>query len=130
MNNKTKELFRKALPNGVRHFFLKSGFARILRQAGWSGVDFLKLDVQGYEMKILKGGGDILDRVEFILLEASLQPLNAGAPLVDEILTFMRARGFLMYDICSFSRRPPQRLLSQIDLLMVRETSKFSPTRT
>lgn len=99
----------------------------ILRQAGWTGVDFLKLDVQGYELEILKGAGNILDGVEFVLMEASLQRLNAGAPLLDEVIAFMRAKGFLAYDICSFFRRPPGRILSQVDLLLVRESSRFSP---
>jgi len=34
--------------------------------------DFLKLDVQGYELEVLKGGTDVLQQAEVVLMEVSL----------------------------------------------------------
>ena len=66
---------------------------------------FLKLDVQGYELEVLKGGGDTLDNAEVVLMEVALLTYNKGAPLMPEVLAFMDDRGFTPYDICGQHRR-------------------------
>ncbi len=95
-----------------------------------SKVDFLKLDVQGYELEILRGSQNTLQGVEVILMEVALLEVNRGAPLVDEVLNFMKQRGFVVYDICSFIRRPLDDALWQSDFLFVHEGSSFRQKKT
>jgi hypothetical protein len=55
--------------------------------------------VQGYERKILAGAGDCLDQVKGVQLEMSLVPLYQGQPTWDEMLQFMRLKGFALWKI-------------------------------
>jgi len=54
----------------------------------------VKIDVQGYEDRVLRGGEDTLRQAKYCVLEMSLQPLYEGSPLVDDIYQQMRAMGF------------------------------------
>ncbi|RZK12488.1 MAG: FkbM family methyltransferase [Flavobacterium sp.] len=88
--------------------------------------DFLKLDVQGYELEILKGGQKALTNAEFCLLEVSLLDVGAGGvPLLKDVIDFMDAKGFCAYDISQFIRRPYDKALWQIDMLFVKKASRF-----
>jgi FkbM family methyltransferase len=81
---------------------------------------FLKLDTQGYEIEVLKGGEGTLQRADTVLLEVSLIEINERAPLLHEVISFMAARNFVAYDILEFHRRPLDGALNQIDILFVR----------
>ena len=91
----------------------------------WEKVDFIKLDVQGYELEVLKGGQKALQSVECILMEVSLIGVNQGAPLLHEVISYMKNIGFFVYDICSFVRRPIDQALWQIDVIFVKESSRL-----
>lgn len=85
---------------------------------------FIKLDVQGAELNILRGGQIAMENAEAIQLEAALTNYNEGAPQSEEVIAFMAAHGFSIYDICGFVRPDPN-YLSQIDVLFTRKTSKL-----
>lgn len=86
----------------------------------------LKLDVQGYELEVLRGASQTLRRTEVILTELALLEYNQGAPLMHEVVAFMANRGFLPYDICDMTRRFEDRALFQCDMIFV---EKDSPLR-
>ena len=50
--------------------------------------DLLKLDCQGSELDILKGGKKTLNKVSGIILEASILECNIGAPLMGDLVSF------------------------------------------
>ncbi len=85
----------------------------------------LKLDVQGYELEVLKGSNEILRETEVVLMEVALLPYNKGAPLMPEVVTFMNEQGFTPYDICGQLRRVSDRALFQIDVIFVRKHSSL-----
>ena len=84
--------------------------------------DFIKLDVQGYELEVLKGFSENLTHVQFVLCEVSLIEINKGCPLISDVIRFMDDIGFITYDICSFIRRPLDRALWQTDILFIKKT--------
>jgi len=89
-------------------------------------VDFLKLDVQGYELEVLKGFRRHIENTEVILSEVSLLDIHKGVPLVRDVLNFMYEFSFVAFDICSVNiRRPLDGALWQTDLLFVKENSRF-----
>ncbi len=87
------------------------------------GPYFIKLDVQGFEIEVLRGAERILAHTEAAQLEVSLLPYNEGAPLLAEVIAFMRTRGFVTYDVCGFCRRESDGTPFMLDLLFVREDS-------
>lgn len=98
----------------------------VLARAGGPPVDFLKLDVQGYELEVLKGAPETLRQTAFVLLEASLLRVNEGCPLLSDVVGFMSDAGFQLYDICGQSRMRDG-VLWQMDLLFVRKDSAWVP---
>lgn len=86
-------------------------------------ADFIKMDVQGYELEVLKGGEKTLSKALAVLIELSLLEINNGCPLLDESLAFMRERGFVAYDILELHRRPLDNAMNQLDVLFVPESS-------
>ena len=89
-------------------------------------IDFLKLDVQGYELEVLKGASTLLQQTEFVLMETSLIPINRGCPLILEVMTFMDSMGFRTMDFCSQVRRKDGSLWAT-DLLFINRLSSFVP---
>lgn len=97
----------------------------ILKNKGIERADFVKLDVQGFELEVLKGASRTLENSEVVLMEVSLIEINKGAPLINEVMQFMIERNFVCYDICSIVRRPLDKALWQTDLIFVKATSQL-----
>ena len=59
-------------------------------------IDYLKIDVQGYDINVLKGTGDYLsDKVVYLTIEPEVnQYVNANDNSVDNINLFMEEKGF------------------------------------
>jgi FkbM family methyltransferase len=97
-------------------------------------ADFLKIDTQGAEYEILAGAVDALDRDVFgVIAETWTTEVHKGQHLTGEILSFMAARGFGLFDMnvaAAWHRRGADRLphlgkrqLVGLDLLFFREPS-------
>ena len=68
-------------------------------------VDFLKIDAQGAELVVLKGGRSKLSGAVAVQTEVSFVPLYKGQPSFGEIDMEMRAQGFLPHATVSVNRR-------------------------
>lgn len=60
---------------------------------------FLKIDTQGFGMKVLKGAEQSLGRVLGIHMEMSLVPLYRDEPLLGEIATYLQGQGYSLVHI-------------------------------
>jgi len=85
--------------------------------------DLLKLDVQGYELEILKGAERALASAETVLMEVNFIDIHSGAPLFHEVVQFMAEHEFRLYDIGTFFRRPYDAALWQADVVFVKFSS-------
>lgn len=56
---------------------------------------YLKMDTQGYDLQVLKGGGEALSRVVALQSEMSVKPLYASMPDYTEASAAIRALGFV-----------------------------------
>lgn len=54
----------------------------------------LKLDVQGFELEALRGCEDLLDHFSLVYVECSFVSLYVGQALADEVIVWLRERGF------------------------------------
>lgn len=60
----------------------------------WVGPILLKLDVQGYEKRVLEGGRSFLSQVDYLLFECSYRALYEGEPLFAEMYAYVSSLGF------------------------------------
>lgn len=61
--------------------------------------DLIKMDTQGSELDIIKGGLKLISKAKGIILEENIVPFNFGAPLHAEIKSYMESIGFILVDI-------------------------------
>lgn len=89
--------------------------AGVITQKGLPKPDFLKIDVQGSELDILRGMNGILLHVRFILVELNLLDYNLGAPSASDVISFLSVMGFTPKSIPEMHHIDG--ILSQIDIL-------------
>jgi FkbM family methyltransferase len=64
----------------------------------------LKLDVQGYEIEVLKGAEGLLKHIKFIYSEVCFNKLYEKQPLINEIVSFLKEKGFQISGIENISQ--------------------------
>ena len=100
---------------------------KIVKKHQLNNVDLLKLDTQGSELDILKGGLKTIKKAEFILLETQNLIYNQNAPHIEAVFPFMTSLNFKLFDITQIHYLPTGEM-SQLDLLFVKKSSKYLKT--
>ena len=90
----------------------------IVKKHQLRNIDFIKLDTQGSELDILKGGLKTAKQAKYILLETQVTTYNQGAPHLPQVLQFMGKINFKLYDLTQIHYH--QDKLSQLDLLFTK----------
>ncbi|MEO5375630.1 MAG: FkbM family methyltransferase [Alphaproteobacteria bacterium] len=67
-------------------------------EQGLDRVDYLKLDVEGAELEILRGGPRTLENVLVIKTEVAFLPVRHGQPLAHEVAAVLCGQGFELMD--------------------------------
>ena len=57
-------------------------------------IDYMKLDVQGYEARVLQGASSTMSRVRFIMVEVQFNPVYKDSCRVDELCYLLYRAGF------------------------------------
>jgi len=60
-------------------------------------IDYVKIDVQGAELKVLKGAEKILKTVRFLELEVEFNPIYQNQPIFSELDIYLREQGFVLW---------------------------------
>jgi len=81
-------------------------------------ADFIKIDTQGSELDILRGGINALSKAKIVLLECPVLKYNLGAPKFDDYIDFMESNNFYPSDI--IQRHFLDFKLIQMDIMFVR----------
>lgn len=66
--------------------------------------DFVKIDTQGAELDVLRGGEIVLQHAYYILVEISLVDYNIGGAQAEATFAQLRAMGFRCGDVTEFHR--------------------------
>jgi FkbM family methyltransferase len=82
--------------------------------------DLIKIDVQGFEDKVLDGGKTIVPQAAKLVIEVSLREIYAGQPLLVDILQRVAALGFVLEDVTEALRVGASGELWQLDLWLRR----------
>ena len=84
----------------------------------------MKIDVQGAELRVLEGMGDLIRKVDVFIIEvSSIVTLDGGAAHMFEVIDFLRSKGFTVYDIGGIGRRPLDNALAQLDVVFCKNSS-------
>jgi FkbM family methyltransferase len=67
--------------------------------------DLIKMDTQGSELDILKGGKNLIKRTKGIILEENVYRYNTGAPLHAEIKEYVESIGFTLVGVLDDKQR-------------------------
>lgn len=81
--------------------------------------DLIKIDVQGSELDIIRGGLNVVKLAKGILMEVSLVEFNQGAPTKLEVLDFMKKIGFEPFEVVANINHPIYHTLIQEDILFL-----------
>ena len=92
----------------------------LLRRRGMGAPELVKMDIQGFEIEALKGSQTLFGKTELFILEASLYPFYETMPIVSELVAFMHERGYELYDVPGYFRRPLDGAVGQLDLAFAR----------
>jgi len=84
-----------------------------------SRESFIKIDTQGYELEILKGAEKNLRTCGALILELNFIDIYKDVPMADEVIAWLKSRGFQIYDIAGLIRRARDRALWQADVVFV-----------
>jgi FkbM family methyltransferase len=89
-----------------------------VRQQHMKQIYLMKIDVQGYEMNVLRGAEQTLPIVDHIFVEAGIQRLYEGAPRFSDVFEFLTARGFHLMSLRTWHRG--NHMLMETDMLFRR----------
>ncbi len=90
-----------------------------LSKKGISGIDILKLDLQGHELEAIQGLGALLSSVKLIYAEVEFLKLYDGASLFSEVELYLRERGFVFFQLYGLVRSPKNGRLLYGDAVFV-----------
>lgn len=81
----------------------------------------IKVDVQGAELMVIEGSEAVLDKTDVIILEVSLFGFFVGGPQFFDVITYMKEKGFVVYDMFDGRNRLIDNALAQVDIMFVKE---------
>jgi FkbM family methyltransferase len=84
----------------------------------------LKIDVQGYEREVIRGGLETIKQVDVMIVETSFSELYKNQPLFHEIYGLLRAQGFVYKGNYEQLINPNNGEILQADSLFIRATSE------
>lgn len=97
---------------------------------GENRFDLIKIDTQGSEIDIIKGGINICKNSKYIILETSLIEYNIKSPKEDFVVEFMKSIGFKMVNVLDVHYlvdvETSERTMTQRDLLFENENYENS----
>jgi hypothetical protein len=92
----------------------------LLSQGRIPPPSFVKIDVQGFEKRVLDGGVAAMRTAELVLMECQFFPFCEDMHTLDVTIADMSARGFVPYEFVDFLRRPLDGAMGQCDILFAR----------
>lgn len=85
--------------------------------------DLIKIDVQGFELEVLRGSLGCLGRSQMLIVETSLHHPLGERPSFYRVVELMEAYGYRIYDLVDLKYRARDAALGQVDICFVRKGS-------
>jgi FkbM family methyltransferase len=107
----------------LRGFTLDYMLRSRIQQKACPVPDFLKIDVQGGELDVIRGAPLSLTTINAIYMEVSVLPYNQEGPLFHEVINTMQALGWYLVDIETSMK--VENYTVQFDCFFVRKGSLY-----
>ncbi len=69
----------------------------VAAELGVGLISYLKIDTEGHDLEVLRGFEPVLDDVDFVQVEASMNPYNKTHVPFRDMEDYLRAQGFLLF---------------------------------
>jgi FkbM family methyltransferase len=89
----------------------------------------MKIDTQGYELRVLNGVGRFLTDIDFYIIETGTMPPHPEEPAFDKIHDLMRNSGYCLHEIVGIIRRPLDGAMTHFDAVYVQTGSPLRADR-
>jgi FkbM family methyltransferase len=89
------------------------------------GRAYVKIDTQGFDLEVLKGGRNVIRAALALQTEVSLRPVYTGSPSFSESVSAFQAEGFAIADLFIVSSDGHMRAV-EFDCVMVRDPDATS----
>jgi FkbM family methyltransferase len=94
---------------------------QIVASSGAGLPEMVKIDAEGFDLKVLAGASDLLGKTDIFLVEAAVR--GASENSVAEVVRFMAEAGYNLLDITDLNRSPKHRVLWLCELAFLRKGS-------
>jgi FkbM family methyltransferase len=87
-----------------------------------SYIDLLKIDTEGYELNVLKGGAQMLEqnKIKLILCEVGLSPLNTHNSSLTQVVEYLFQYNYAIYGIYDTNNTFYQQGISYSNVLFIK----------
>jgi len=93
----------------------------IINNQDLSETTLVKIDVQGYELEVLKGSLGILKKIKFILIEISEKEIYKNQALSSDIINFLKQKNFSIFRENKSTKIKKTNLI-QKDILLINDS--------
>ena len=100
----------------------------LMRQGRFPQPQFIKIDVQGFEIKVLTGAAAAMAACDLILMEMHFYRFAPSMVLLHEVIDWMARRNFLPYEVVEVLRRPYDGAMGECDMLFARKDHRLATT--
>jgi FkbM family methyltransferase len=83
--------------------------------------DIIKIDAEGFEMEVLKGGQTLLGHAELVALEVNFWGDPPRTPTFRDLIDFMGDAGYSPYDFTWFYRRLSDGAMGLVEIVFARD---------
>ena len=81
---------------------------------------YLKIDTQGFDLEVIKGGSSVVRTVPAMQTEISVKPIYVGSPTMEDSIATLTGHGFTIADMFLVSTDGEHRAV-EFDCIMVRD---------
>jgi FkbM family methyltransferase len=81
---------------------------------------FVKIDVQGFEKRVIDGGPSVFSHADIVLMECQFLPFCKDMRTLDQTIAHMSSLGFIPYEFVDLLRRPLDGAMGQCDIMFIK----------
>jgi len=99
---------------------------KLVAASGAGLPEMVKIDAEGFDLKVLAGASDLLGKTDIFFVEAVVWGVGAGSIYdnsVAEVVSFMAKAGYNLMDITDLNRGPKNGVLWLCELAFLRDRS-------